>query len=138
MSARETLPPPRAVVTAAYLVNGVNGPRVLLEVCPACTAQLPLTERDCLCRAQCPWAGCPWDDPANLEAIARKADAARPAKFKAGDRVRITGKGHPHRGQSGTISAPFSSPGAPDLAWTVSLDNWSEAAVSEQEIRRQP
>jgi hypothetical protein len=75
--AREILPPPRAVVTAAYLADGSGGPKVILEVCPCCTAHATLAERDYFCRAQCTWAGCRWDDPANLNAIARKADAAR-------------------------------------------------------------
>jgi len=83
MSAREILPPARAVVTAAYLTDGASGPGVILEVCPCCTAQLTLADRDCFCRAQCTWAGCPWDDPANLNAIARKADAARRAAAEA-------------------------------------------------------
>lgn len=74
MSTREILPPPRAVVTAAYVMDGPN-PGVLLELCPCCTAQLTLAERDCLCRAQCTYVACPWDDPANLNAIARKAGA---------------------------------------------------------------
>jgi hypothetical protein len=77
VSAREILPPPRAVVTAAYLYGGTDSPKVILEVCPCCTAQLPLAERDCLCRVQCTWGGCPWDDPASLNAMARKADAER-------------------------------------------------------------
>jgi hypothetical protein len=76
VSAREVLPPPRAVVTAAYLMDGADGPKVILEVCPCCTAQATLAERDCLCRTQCTYAACPWDDPANLNAVARKADAA--------------------------------------------------------------
>jgi hypothetical protein len=65
--------------TAAYLADGIGGPKVIMEICPACTAQLPLALRDCFCRVQCTWAGCPWDDPANLNAVARKADAAREA-----------------------------------------------------------
>jgi hypothetical protein len=76
---QEILPAPRTVVTAAYLTAGASGPGIIVEVCPACTAQLPLTDRMCSCRVQCTWAGCPWDDPANLNAIARKADAARKA-----------------------------------------------------------
>jgi hypothetical protein len=76
---REILPPPRAVVTAAYLTAGASGPGIILEVCPCCTAQMTLAERDCYCRAQCTWTACPWDDPANLNAIARKADAAQEA-----------------------------------------------------------
>jgi hypothetical protein len=80
VTAREILPPPRAVVTAAYLATGPDGPKVIMEICPACTAQKTLAERDCLCRVQCTWPGCPWDDPANLNAIARKADAERAGK----------------------------------------------------------
>ena len=79
MSTREILPPPRAVVSAAYLVTDAYGPKIIMEVCPCCTAQKTLAERDCLCRVQCTYAACPWDDPANLNAIARKADAAREA-----------------------------------------------------------
>lgn len=74
--------------------------------------------------------------PQMANAILRSGPAAR--AFSVGDRVRVTGKGHPHRGQRGTISAPFSSASAPDLQWTVSLDNWAEAAVSEREIRHAP
>ena len=74
MSSQEILPPPRAVVTAAYLLHSADGPKVILEICPACTARLPLAERACLCRVQCTYAACPWDDPANLNAIARKVE----------------------------------------------------------------
>lgn len=78
-SPQEILPPPRAVVTAAYLTVGASGPGILLEVCPCCTAHATLDTRDCFCRVPCAWAGCRWDDPANLNAVARKADAARRA-----------------------------------------------------------
>ena len=56
--------------------------------------------------------------------------------FAVGDRVRITSRDHPWHGHTGTISAPFSSDKAPDLKWTVSVDGWCEAAVSESDIRR--
>lgn len=59
------------------------------------------------------------------------------APFKPGDRVRITSRGHPWHGHTGTISAPFSSDKAPDLKWTVAIDGaWGDAAVSESDIRR--
>lgn len=75
-------------------------------------------------------------------AAARAATAAKAAapapRFAVGDRVRITGS-HPWSGHAGEISGPFESASAPDLRWTVALDDgWSSAAVSESEIRRVP
>jgi hypothetical protein len=56
-------------------------------------------------------------------------------RFAVGDRVRIVGA-HPWRGHMGTISEPFRSDSAPDLAWRVSLEtSWGDAAVSERDIR---
>lgn len=56
--------------------------------------------------------------------------------FKPGDRVRITSRDHPWHGHTGTISGPFESKSAPDLRWTVAVDGWADAAVSESDIRR--
>jgi hypothetical protein len=58
------------------------------------------------------------------------------SSFKIGDRVFIRGHDHPHSGKTGTIAAPFSSRNAPDLTWRVSLDDWSEAAVADADIRK--
>jgi hypothetical protein len=58
------LPPPRAVVSAAYLVSGVDGPKLILEVCPRCTSGDD--SRMCFCRVQCTYAACGWDDPLTL------------------------------------------------------------------------
>ena len=61
---RTVLPPPRAVVSAAYLTQRADGtPGLILEVCPACTARLPLSDRQCSCRVPCTWDGCHHDDP---------------------------------------------------------------------------
>ena len=63
------LPPPRAVVSAAYLIAHVNPdtgeqtPRLWLEVCPHCTAQTGDDTRMCLCRNPCTYEGCRHDDP---------------------------------------------------------------------------
>lgn len=57
------LPPPRAVVSAAYLVAGTDGPRLWLEICPHCTAATGDDSRMCLCRNQCTYEGCRHDDP---------------------------------------------------------------------------
>ena len=71
------------------------------------------------------------DEPAHLMAQIKAA-----AIFKPGDRVRITGRGHPWRGHTGTISELFSSASDPDLKWRVSLEStWGDAAVAESEIR---
>jgi hypothetical protein len=64
--ARTILPPPGAVVSAAYLVKGTDGPRVILEVCPHCTARTGDDTRMCLCRAQCTYAARRHDDPVTL------------------------------------------------------------------------
>ena len=56
--------------------------------------------------------------------------------FTVGDRVMITGRGHPWRGHAGTITEPFDAPSAPDLKWRVALDSgMADAAVAEQDIR---
>jgi hypothetical protein len=64
--ARMVLPPPGAVVSAAYLTHGTDGPKVILEVCPHCTARTGDDSRMCLCRVKCTYAGCRHDDPMTL------------------------------------------------------------------------
>lgn len=63
LEGRETVivPPPGAVVSAAYLVKGIDGPRVWLEICPRCTSRVD--DRMCLCRVQCTYERCGHDDP---------------------------------------------------------------------------
>jgi hypothetical protein len=54
-----------------------------------------------------------------------------------GDRVLITGRDHPWKGHTGTISGPFETDKDLDLKWVVALDDgWSTAAVAENDIRR--
>jgi hypothetical protein len=63
MADQVILPPPRAVISAAYLVNGNDGPKLWLEACPHCTAATGDDSRMCLCRVPCTYEGCRHDDP---------------------------------------------------------------------------
>lgn len=62
-----------------------------------------------------------------------------PEHFAVGDRVGIIGARHPHRGESGTITAPATGgPASVGLDWQVKLDRSPYADgcfVAEDEIR---
>jgi hypothetical protein len=63
------------------------------------------------------------------------SETARRAALKPGDRVTITGSGHPRLGQSGVIAGEF-RPDL-DLKWRVALDGAyeGECGASEKDLR---